>query len=173
MEGIEEYIKKYSKGLKEVTLCYLIDRKNGKVLLAMKKRGFGEGKINGVGGKLEKNETVEQALIRETREEITVKLKDFEKVAVIEFYFKGNTADKNMNQRAYVFISYSWEGTPNETEEMAPLWVDIDKIPLDKMWEDDRYWLPDILKGKKIKAAFLFDENQRISEKIVEEIKNF
>lgn len=37
------------------TLCYLL--KDDQVLLAMKKRGFGEGKWNGPGGKVEKGET--------------------------------------------------------------------------------------------------------------------
>jgi len=35
----------------ETTLCLL--RRNEEILLAMKKRGFGEGKYNGVGGKIE------------------------------------------------------------------------------------------------------------------------
>jgi hypothetical protein len=34
----------------ETTLLLLI--KNNKIMLALKKRGFGEGKFNGVGGKL-------------------------------------------------------------------------------------------------------------------------
>jgi 8-oxo-dGTP pyrophosphatase MutT (NUDIX family) len=167
---IYSYMQKYGKDLKEVTLCYLLDKSSKKVLIAMKKRGFGAGKLNGVGGKLKEGETVEQAMLRETKEEITVDLKEYEKAAVIEFYFKSNPADKNMNQRAHVFLAYNWKGKPRETEEMDPVWVELDKLPLDRMWEDDRYWLPGILKGRKIKAAFLFDENQKITERVVEEV---
>lgn len=36
----------------ETTLCLL--KKENSILLAMKKRGFGAGKYNGVGGKIEK-----------------------------------------------------------------------------------------------------------------------
>lgn len=61
---------------KETTLLLL--RKENEILLAMKKRGFGTGKYNGVGGKIE---------------------------------------------------------------------------------EDDRYWLPPILEGKKIKGFFEYDED--------------
>ena len=50
------------------TVVFLI--RENQVLLAMKKRGFGEGKWNGVGGKLDPGETVEQALVRECQEEI-------------------------------------------------------------------------------------------------------
>ena len=66
--------------LLETTLCLL--RKNNKILLAVKKRGFGEGKYNGVGGKIEKGETPDQAMVRETSEEISVIPTKYEKVRV-------------------------------------------------------------------------------------------
>ena len=88
-QNLKHYIENYVN-LRNVTLCYLFDKKADRVLLAMKKRGFGAGKLNGVGGKVEKAESIEDALLRETREEINVNLKKFEKVAVINFYFKNN-----------------------------------------------------------------------------------
>jgi hypothetical protein len=30
---------------------------------------------------------------------------------------------------------------------MAPQWFPIDAIPYDKMWPDDRFWLPLLLQG--------------------------
>ena len=73
----------------ETTLCLL--KKDNKILLAMKKRGFGEGKYNGVGGKIESVETPEEAMIRETEEEILVTPTKYEKVGIIEFdeFYKG------------------------------------------------------------------------------------
>ena len=73
----------------ETTLCYL--KKDNKILLAMKKRGFAEGKYNGIGGKIEGGETPEEAMIRETKEEIAVTPLTYEKVGFIEFdeYYKG------------------------------------------------------------------------------------
>ena len=62
----------------ETTLCLL--RKENKILLAMKKRGFGTGKYNGVGGKIENGETLNEAMIRETKEEIGVIPTKYEKV---------------------------------------------------------------------------------------------
>lgn len=58
------------KKLRQATICLLI--KDDQVLLALKKRGFGEGKWNGVGGKVKDGETIEQTAIRETQEEIGV-----------------------------------------------------------------------------------------------------
>jgi 8-oxo-dGTP pyrophosphatase MutT (NUDIX family) len=56
--------------MKHVTIMFL--RREGELLLAMKKRGFGQGKWNGAGGKAEPGETPLQAAIRETEEEIGV-----------------------------------------------------------------------------------------------------
>ncbi|MCL4396935.1 8-oxo-dGTP diphosphatase [Candidatus Parvarchaeota archaeon] len=139
----------------------------------MKKRGFGAGKLNGVGGKVEKGESITDALVRETKEEINVNLKEFEKVAVINFYFKNNPVDKDFNQRAHVFIAYRWDGEPAESEEMAPQWIDIKRLPLEKMWSDDKYWLPEIISGKKLIASFLFNDENGIAEMDLKEVKGF
>eukprot|EP00051_Salpingoeca_urceolata_P006046 m.80347 g.80347 ORF g.80347 m.80347 type:complete len:91 (+) comp14659_c1_seq3:1046-1318(+) len=40
----------------------------GRVLLGLKKRGFGQGKLNGFGGKVEAGETVAEAAARELEE---------------------------------------------------------------------------------------------------------
>ncbi len=151
----------------ETTLCLL--KRNNEILLAMKKRGFGEGKYNGVGGKIENNESPEQAMIRETEEEIKVTPIKYEKVGEIEFdeFYKEN------KQRLvfHLYLVYEWSGNPTESEEMSPKWFDINNIPYDKMFPDDKYWLPLILQGKKVKAYFDFDENWNVISKQIEELK--
>ena len=49
-------------------LCYLFNE--NKILLGLKKRGFGKGKWNGYGGKKEDGETIEEAVVREIYEEM-------------------------------------------------------------------------------------------------------
>lgn len=71
--------------MKQMETTLLLLRKENKILLAMKKRGFGAGKYNGVGGKLEKSETPEEAMIREAKEEINIIPTVFEKMGVVEF----------------------------------------------------------------------------------------
>lgn len=151
----------------ETTLCLL--KKEDKILLAMKKRGFGEGKYNGVGGKIEKNETPEQAMIRETQEEISVTPIDYEKAGLIEFdeYYKGT----KQKLAFHLYIVHKWNGTISETEEMKPQWFSINEIPYNKMFPDDKYWLPLVLKGQKIKAYFDFDENWNLISKNIEDLK--
>lgn len=46
------------------TLVFVRDVQNKKLLLGYKKRGFGMHKWNGLGGKVEPNETIEQGAIR-------------------------------------------------------------------------------------------------------------
>ncbi len=150
----------------ETTLCLL--KKDNEILLAMKKRGFGEGKYNGVGGKIENGETPEEAMLRETQEEIAVTPVKYEKVGFLEFdeYYKG----KKEKVAFHLYIVNEWNGTPTESEEMNPTWFDINDIPYDKMFPDDKYWLPLILEGKKIKAYFDFDEEWNLLSKKIDDL---
>lgn len=144
-----------------VTLLFLL--RDEEILLAMKKRGFGANLLNGVGGKLDPGETVEQAAIRECEEEIGVTPQDIKKVAELNFEF----ADSNPPQPdMYVttFVTRSWRGEPTETEEMAPVWYPRNAIPYDKMWEDDQYWLPEVLKGNSVNGNFVFDANNKLKQ---------
>lgn len=159
--------------LKNTTLLFLVKKSSGKITdicLAMKKRGFGAGRWNGVGGKVEIQETIEQATIRETQEEIGVKIKNIIKSAELSFYFPHNT---EWDQIVHVYYTENWEGTPTETEEMKPCWFSTDKLPLDKMWPDDEFWLPYFLKEKLIQASFKFGKNDIILEKQINLIKKF
>jgi mutator protein MutT len=151
------------------TLSLLFLRKENEVLLAMKKRGFGEGRWNGVGGKVEEGETIESAMIRETQEEINVTPTTFEKVADIRFdeYFKG----ERTLMHVHIFIATKWQGEPEESEEMKPQWFAIDTIPYDAMWNDDAYWLPQVLAGKKVSADFQLDASDVIISHTVEEVE--
>lgn len=145
--------------MRNATLCYLIKEKDNQIIeicLAMKKRGFGAGRWNGVGGKVdEKKETIEEAMIRETKEEIGVEIKDFEKVAELTFYFPHKPA---WDQLVHVYLVKNWKGEPTESEEMKPQWFAPTNIPYNQCWPDDIYWMPKVLNKKKIKAKFVFDK---------------
>jgi mutator protein MutT len=144
--------------LKKSTLLFLIEKDS--VLLAMKKRGFGEGRWNGVGGKPEPGETIEQTAIRECEEEIEVIPGEFAQVATLNFYFPSTKAD--WNQQVIVYLCSKWRGVPKETEEMKPMWHKIADIPYDDMWKDDRYWLPEVLRGNFVSATFEFDDEDNV-----------
>lgn len=158
--------------MKQATLCLLIkeNQDSKELLLAMKKKGFGVGKWNGIGGKLDPekgDKNIADTAIRETEEEIGVRIKDPEKVAVLSFYFPY-ISNQEWDQDVHVFLAKNWEGEPTESEEMLPKWFKIEEIPFEQMWDDDKFWLLHILKGKKFKAKFVFEKGEKVSEKTFE-----
>jgi ADP-ribose pyrophosphatase YjhB (NUDIX family) len=136
---------KMSKRIEECTLLFL--KGNNRLLLAMKKQGFGVSKWNGVGGRLRPDESIEQALIRKSEEEVSVTPTAYHKVAFIDFTYPRY--GEIVQQNVHVFIGDTWEGEPEETEEMAARWFQVSEIPYDHMWEDDALWLPLILDLRK------------------------
>jgi 8-oxo-dGTP diphosphatase/2-hydroxy-dATP diphosphatase len=143
---------------KVFTLCFI--RKDGKVLLGMKKRGFGEGRWNGFGGKVEENETIEEAAKREFKEESNIDIVSLKEVGIIDFIFLNNGKELEV----HIFDIEEYDGLPNETEEMMPKWFDENDIPFGEMWVDDPYWLPLLLEGKSFRGKFIFEDENVISD---------
>jgi ADP-ribose pyrophosphatase YjhB (NUDIX family) len=149
-----------------VSIVFLL--KEDSILLAMKKRGFGQGHWNGAGGKPEAGEDIIDTARRECFEEIGVKPGQLDKVAVINFYSQGKPGD---NQQAHVYFCKDWGGEPRETEEMRPQWFKLDAIPYEMMWADDKDWLPLVLGGKKIEADFYFGDNNQVIKRKIKSLK--
>ena len=143
--------------MKDTTL--ILPMRDGRILLGMKKRGFGVGKLNGFGGKLNEGEGLLEAAARELFEEVglEVGLDNLNKMAELTFLFPH--AEEDWDQVVHVFLVEDWNGEPMESEEMGFEWHDLDKIPFDKMWDDDKHWLPEVLKGKKVRGKFSFGKD--------------
>lgn len=144
------------------TLCFLVTE--SKILLGMKKTGFGQGKYNGFGGKIEQGETVRQATIRELEEESGIQVNEaqLEPVGILDFIFP---ASPQLRHDVHIFIARTWQGQPVETEEMRPQWFLFSDIPYSDMWQDDLYWLPKVLAGKIVNGTIIFaDNNEDIQE---------
>lgn len=154
--------------LRDATLIFLVRKIQGEITdicLAMKRRGFGSGRWNGVGGKVElQDRTIEECAKRETKEEIGVTVMSLRKVAELTFYFLDNPA---WDQLVHVYLCERWDGMPTESSEMKPMWFTVSDIPYFKMWPDDKFWLPNVLKGDQLKGSFKFGENDAIIEKEV------
>ena len=142
-------------------------REQDRVLLGMKKRGFGAGRWNGFGGKVEAGESIEAAAKRETFEECGITLTAMEEVGIHEFEFHDRRGEI---LEVHVFRGDVWQGEPIETEEMRPQWFTVDAVPYDEMWPDDIHWIPVFLAGKKFRTQFLFGEGDTVLENHVEEV---
>lgn len=155
---------------KQLTLCLIF--KNGKILLGLKKRGFGEGRWNGFGGKIDAGETIETAALRELKEEVGITASNMEHVGILDFSFESDPKVLEV----HIFKVLEYTGETIETEEMKPQWFDFADIPYEHMWSDDIHWLPLVLKGEKVRGTFHFDRpsDATYSAKILkQEIKGY
>lgn len=148
--------------LKRTALCFVFDREKNSLLMILKKRGQGAGKINVPGGKLQPGETAAEAAIRETKEETGIVPLAVKEAGRLEFYFPEND---HWDNTCTVFIAETFSGKlVQHSDECSALWVALDAIPLEKMWDADRLWLPLLLAGKWFHRAYTFDAQDRVRE---------
>ncbi|MDP3974681.1 MAG: 8-oxo-dGTP diphosphatase [Candidatus Jorgensenbacteria bacterium] len=153
---------------KRIPLTLCIVHQPPRVLLGMKKRGFGAGRWNGFGGILQEGETIMQALMREMEEEVGVIPADPEKVGIIDFRFHNKPGEV---LEVHIFRTTRFSGEPTESKEMRPQWFEEGSIPFEDMWPDDKYWIPLFLEKRKFKARFLFDDSDAILEQELMEVE--
>ncbi len=137
------------------TLVFVI--RDGKILLIRKKRGLGRGKINGPGGKLDSGENALQCAVRECHEELGITVRNLECMGEHKFQFVDG-----YSIHCWVFRTSDFSGEATETPEAVPLWTDIEEIPYEEMWEDDRIWLPMVIQGQPFSARWVFDDDRML-----------
>lgn len=145
----------------EVRATLMFVFQEGRVLLIHKKRGFGKDKINGPGGKMEPGETPLACAIRETEEElcICVPEQSVTYAGLLQFQFCDG-----LSIEGHVFSASEFSGVPTETDEARPLWFDLNDIPFERMWEDDRHWFPYMLSKTIFRARFIFDGDRMVDK---------
>jgi 8-oxo-dGTP diphosphatase len=146
----------------DATLLFVIDRSERRVLLIEKKRGLGAGKVNAPGGRLEPGERPIDAAVREVREEVGVDALAPEEMGELSFQFTDGYA-----LHCTVFRSHAWRGEPRETDEASPFWASLDALPFDRMWADDRVWLPHVIAGRRFRGRAVFDGDTMLDHEIV------
>lgn len=134
------------------TLCFVV--RDGEVLLIRKKRGLGKGKVNGPGGRIDPGETPMQCAIREVEEELCVTPTDLVYSGRLNFQFVDGLA-----LRCHVFRAEDCLGIARETDEAVPMWTPIPEIPFERMWQDDKLWIPMMLDRIPFDGRFLFDDD--------------
>uniref|UniRef100_A0A8C6YN90 Oxidized purine nucleoside triphosphate hydrolase n=1 Tax=Nothoprocta perdicaria TaxID=30464 RepID=A0A8C6YN90_NOTPE len=83
-----------------------------RVLLGMKKRGFGAGLWNGFGGKVQPGESIEEAARRELLEESGLTVDTLQKMGQITFEFVGSSE----LMEVHIFRADDFHGEPKESE---------------------------------------------------------
>jgi 8-oxo-dGTP diphosphatase len=142
------------------TLVFVI--RDEKILLIDKKTGFGKGKVNGPGGKVEPGESPEDCAVRECYEELGIRVANLRYCGQHRFQFVDG-----YSLLVWVYSSTEFEGVPTETPEAKPLWFALDSIPYERMWEDDCLWLPLLLRGERFQGRWLFDGDRMLDHELL------
>ena len=130
--------------MKETVLCYL--EKDGKYLMLFrnkKENDINEGKYIGIGGHIEPNETKEQAVIREVKEETGLDVLEYEYFGKV--FFKDDDFEENM----FLFTISKFSGELIECNEGELHWIEKDKILDVPHWEGDKYFLEKIKNNER------------------------
>lgn len=147
------------KPSERATLLFVI--RDGQVLLIHKKKGLGAGKINGPGGRIEAGETPLEAAVREVEEELCITPLGVEFCGELKFQFIDG-----FSIHGYVYRADDLRGEPQETEEAIPLWTPLEAIPYERMWADDRIWVPMMLAHQLFEGRFIFDADSLLDHAI-------
>jgi 8-oxo-dGTP diphosphatase len=134
------------------------DPDHRELLLGFKKTGFGAGKWVGIGGHVEDGEAAVDATAREVAEEtsLVVTPADMVHMACLSFVFPNRPS---WDQTADVYVTASYAGEPEESDEVSPRWFATQSLPFDGMWDDAKYWLPVVLAGERVVATITFADD--------------
>lgn len=116
------------------TLCYI--EKDGKYLMLhriKKKNDVNKDKWIGVGGHFEADETPEECVIREVKEETGYTLTSYKYRGFVTF-ISGNGVTEYMS----LFTADGFEGEQIPCDEGTLEWVDKDKVNDLNIWEGDK-----------------------------------
>ena len=130
--------------LVDTVLCYL--RKEDKYLLLLrnkKKNDYNANKWIGVGGKVEPGETIDEAAIREIKEETGYDVGFLKCAGEILFI------NDDYQEMMYVYEVRDFSGQLITCDEGELRWVPVKEIDNYPMWEGDKEFLPLLFKGEK------------------------
>lgn len=116
------------------TLCYI--ERDGKYLMlhrVVKKNDVNRDKWIGVGGHFEQDESPEECLLREVREETGYRLTSYRFRGIVTF-----VSGDGVTEYMHLFTADGFEGTPIPCDEGVLEWVDIEQVWKLNIWEGDK-----------------------------------
>lgn len=125
------------KQLPATTLCYL--KKDDCYLLLLrnkKKNDYNHDKWIGVGGHVEKGETIDEGAIREVKEETGLTVNSLSIAGEVTFI------NDDYQEIMYVYEITDFSGSLIECDEGELRWIPIKDIYNYPMWEGDKVFLP-------------------------------
>lgn len=106
----------------KITIVDGVVVRGNKVLLLKK---YSKNYYEFPGGKLREEESVEECLFRELKEELNINVKTFEKLKRLEFSFEG----KEITDHIFIIKDFEGEIKNNESEVFEKLeWQDLEEL---------------------------------------------
>ena len=127
------------------TLCYITRGDEVLMLHRVKKQNdINKDKWIGIGGKFEGEESPDECLLREAKEETGLTLTDYRYRGIVTF-----VSDRWPTEYMHLFTCNEFQGELNrECGEGVLTWVEKDKIKNLPIWEGDKIFF-DLLDNKK------------------------
>ena len=123
--------------MKNTTLCYI--EQNGCYLMlhrVKKHQDPNAGKWIGVGGKFEENESPDECLVREVKEETGLTLTRWRCRGIVTF-----VSDEWPTEYMHLFTADGFEEQLADCDEGELAWVKKEDVPALRLWEGDRVFL--------------------------------
>ncbi|MBE6143710.1 MAG: 8-oxo-dGTP diphosphatase [Erysipelotrichaceae bacterium] len=144
------------------TVMIYLEKDNQYLMLYRNKKevDINKGKYIGVGGHVEFNETEDQAVVREVKEETGLDLLSFRKRGLVYFVLNGYV------EAMYIYTSSDFKGELIECNEGDLSWVDKDKVSQLNLWEGDIHFLKKILNDEPYFEMKLIYKDDILIDKI-------
>ncbi len=119
------------------TLCYITRGDQVLMLHRVKKKAdINKDKWIGIGGKFEGEESPDECLLREAREETGLTLTDWRCRGVVAFLSAGSEGEY-----MYLFTADGFEGTLTDCDEGDLAWISREELNRLPKWEGDQIFL--------------------------------
>lgn len=129
--------------MKNTTLCYIQRGSQYLMLHRIKKENdLNEGKWIGVGGKCEEDESPEECVLRECREETGLTLSNYRYRGIVTF-----VSDQWEGEYMHLFTSEGFSGEIGPCSEGVLEWLDKKALRSLRLWEGDHIFL-DLLEAE-------------------------
>ena len=146
--------------MKLTTLCYI--EKDDKYLMlhrVKKENDLNHDKWVGVGGKFEPDETPEECMLREVREETGLTLTKYQFRAILTFL-----SDEWETEYIHLYTASEFTGTLLECDEGNLEWIPKSEIDKLKLWEGDKIFFKLLRETKDFFSLKLRYEGDKLVE---------